>query len=373
MAHAYRFGIEEELFLASTRSRSAPREVPRDFHDEARRRLEAVEREMLQSQIEICTPPSASFSEARERLTALRSGLAGVARDYGLKVFAAGTHPTALWSEQKPTRKARYRKMIEDLQIVGRRSVVCGLHVHVEVPRPEARIDLMRRLLPFLPLLLALSTSSPFWERERTGLAGYRARVYAELPRTGLPELFEDMADYERYVAAMTQAKAVEDATFFWWHIRPSIRYPTLELRVADSCTRLSDSLAVAALFRCLVRLVERRPEIHAHMTGASRGFVMENLWRAEREGVHASLIDETSASAVPVRKAVDALLDLVAEDAAALGCESEVAHARHIARDGTSADRQLAVHEAALAAGKSPRVALSAVIDWLAEATKAG
>lgn len=367
MAHEYRFGIEEELFLADGRTRSAPRESVSDFHKAARSRLDGVERELLESQAEICSKPSTSFAETHEALAKLRTGLCAIGREHGLKVFAAGTHPTAVWTDQRETAKVRYRKMIETLQMVGRRSIVSGLHIHVEVPEPGQRIALINRLMPFLPVLLALSTSSPFYERHRTGLAGYRLRAYAELPRTGLPELFADDADFERYVRVMTRAGAIEDATFLWWHIRPSVRYPTLELRVADSCTRLKDTLAIAALYRCLVRLCVRRPELNAGPTGASRGFVMENLWRVQREGIHAALIDEAADEAVPLRRLVERLLDLVAEDAAALGCAAQVAHALTIVECGSSADGQIRAYEAAMAEGGSERKALSRVIDWLA------
>ncbi|PXW64211.1 carboxylate-amine ligase [Methylobacterium sp. B4] len=370
MAHEYRFGIEEELFLADGRTRSAPRESVSDFHKAARSRLDGVERELLESQAEICSKPSTSFAETHEALAKLRTGLCAIGREHGLKVFAAGTHPTAVWTDQRETAKVRYRKMIETLQMVGRRSIVSGLHIHVEVPEPGQRIALINRLMPFLPVLLALSTSSPFYERHRTGLAGYRLRAYAELPRTGLPELFADDADFERYVRVMTRAGAIEDATFLWWHIRPSVRYPTLELRVADSCTRLKDTLAIAALYRCLVRLCVRRPELNAGPTGASRGFVMENLWRVQREGIHAALIDEAADEAVPLRRLVERLLDLVAEDAAALGCAAQVAHALTIVECGSSADGQIRAYEAAMAEGGSERKALSRVIDWLARET---
>lgn len=370
MAHGYRFGIEEELFLASARTRTAPSDSVSAFHKAAHSRLEGVEREMLESQAEICSQPSESFAETHEALAKLRTGLCAIGREHGLKVFAAGTHPTAVWTDQRETAKVRYRKMIETLQMVGRRSIVSGLHIHVEVPEPAQRIALINRLMPFLPVLLALSTSSPFYERHRTGLSGYRLRAYAELPRTGLPELFDGGADFERYIRVMTRAGAIEDATYLWWHIRPSIRYPTLELRVADSCTRLRDTLAIAALYRCLVRLCVRRPELNAEPTGATRGFAMENLWRAQRDGVHAALIDEAAEEAVPVKRLVERLLDLVAEDAAALGCAAQVAHALTIAECGSSADGQIRTYEAALAAGRSERKALSCVIDWLARET---
>ena len=370
MAHQYRFGIEEELFLANARTRAAPEGSVAEFHRAAGHRLDGVERELLENQAEICSQPSVSFSETHEALARLRSGLCRIGREHGLKVFAAGTHPTAFWAKQRETSKLRYRKMIDNLQMVGRRSVVCGLHVHVEVPEPDERIALISRLMPHLPVLLALSTSSPFYDRHRTGLAGYRLRAYAELPRTGLPESFADAADFDRYVRVMTRSGAIEDATHLWWHIRPSVRYPTLELRVADSCTRLRDTLAIAALYRCLVRLCVRRPDLAPPPGGATRGFVEENLWRAQRDGVHASLIDAAAEEAVPVPRLVERLLDLTAEDAAALGCAAQVAHALTIANCGSSADGQIAAYEASLAAGGSERKALSCVIDWLARQT---
>ena len=373
MAHEFTFGIEEELFLANARSRATPGKSTDAFHAEARRRLKVAEREVLQSQVEIMTEPSTSFEETRRRYAELRAGLAEIAGTHGLKVFAAGTHPTATWQQQRETDKKRYKGIIDELQMVGRRWVVCGQHVHVEVPRPNARVDMMNRLLPFLPVLLALSTSSPFWERQRTGLAGYRLCAYAELPRTGLPQLFSDDEDYERYVRGMVKSGAVEDATHFWWHIRASARYPTIELRVADSCTRLDDTLAVAALYRCLVRLVDRRRDINAEMTGAVRGFVGENLWRVERSGVRAELIEGDKGRVVPLAKIVDGLLDLVAEDAEALDCEAELARVRDILHEGSSADHQVKVYEAALKGGASERVALARVVDWLAAETEGG
>ena len=161
------------------------------------------------------------------------------------------------------TKKDRYKTIMAQLQMAGRRGVVCGMHVHVEIPRPEKRVDLMNRLLPYMPVLLALSASSPFWQGRDTGLAAYRMSAFGEMPRTGLPDLFRDDKDYTRYVDTMTRAGAIADASFLWWTLRPSIHFPTLELRVADTCTRVEDTLAIAALYRCLVRLINKRPELN--------------------------------------------------------------------------------------------------------------
>lgn len=370
MNASYQFGIEEEYFLADAATRGTPRRRVAAFHAAAQARLPAVERELLQSQIEVSTAPSTSFRSAGEALGALRAGLAEIGRDHGVLVLAAGTHPVARWSRQRQTQKGRYDDIMREVRMLGRRSVVCGMHVHVEVPRPEVRVDLMNRLLPAMPLLLALSASSPFWQGQATGMAAYRLSVFGALPRTGLPDLFDGPEDYARYVDAMVRAGSIQDASFLWWTLRPSIRYPTLELRVADSCTLLGHTLAIAALYRCLVRLADRRPEWNRGLTGASRALVAENLWRAQRDGVRAELIDVATGDAQPFAACLDAALASVAEDADALGCAAEAAAAREIVGGGTSADRQAAAFNEARERGLDEREAAGAVVDWLAAAT---
>ena len=370
MDTSYRFGIEEEFFLADAGTRGTPRRSVKAFHAAARARLPSVERELLQSQVEIASPPSTDFGEAREVLAGLRTGLAQVGRENGILVLASGTHPVARWSRQVYTEAERYEGLMRDLRMLGRRNVVCGMHVHVEVPRPEARVDLMNRLLPFTPTLLALSTSSPFWQGRATGLSGYRLSAFGEMPRTGLPDLFESEADYARYVDVMTRAGAIRDASFLWWTLRPSLKYPTLELRVADACTRLGDTITIAALYRCLVRLVDRRTELNCGQTGADRAITAENLWRAQRDGVRAPMIDPATGETMPFAVHLDGLLALVAEDADALGCEAEVEAARGIAAGGTSSDVQAKVFGEARAREIGEREALGPVVDWLASTT---
>jgi glutamate---cysteine ligase / carboxylate-amine ligase len=375
MVASYRFGIEEEYFLADATTRGTPRpRAAAAFHEAAHAHLPQAERELLQSQVEVATPPSTSFDEARATLAELRAGLAEIGRAHGVLVFAAGTHPVARWSRQRTTEAARYEGITRELRMVGRRSVMCGMHVHVEVPRPEARIDIMTRLLPFLPLLLALSTSSPLWQGRETGLAGYRFTVFSDMPRAGLPELFAGPEDYDRYVAAMVAAGSIKDASFLWWALRPSMHYPTVELRILDGCTRLDDAIAIAALYRCLVRRVDRDPALNQGLTGGARALVAENLWRAQRDGVRAALIGVgTSPEVQPFAACLDAALALVADDAAALGCEREVEATRRIVAEGTSADRQIAVLTAARDQGMEAGQALGAVVDWLAATTAGG
>ncbi len=367
-AHSYRFGIEEEYFLADAETRGTPRGDLAGFHDQAAAHLPETGRELVAAQIEICTPPLDDAAEARENLGGQRVTLSRLAGEHGLRLLACGTHPLARWSGQTASDGQRYQGILSDVGIAARRALICGMHVHVEVPDPDARIDLMNRLLPFQPLLLALSASSPFWQGEASGLMAYRLSVFGELPRTGLPEIFSDAAAYERYVAIMTRSGAIADASFLWWSLRPSIKFPTLELRIADACTRLDDSLCIAALFRCLVRLCVRRPDLNAGLTGVSRLIALENLWHAQRDGVRAALIDESREAAVPFPEALEAVLALIAEDAAALGCLPQVQRARAIVSEGTSADGQVGAFEAAQAAGLGDGAGLRAVVDWIAE-----
>jgi glutamate---cysteine ligase / carboxylate-amine ligase len=370
MGHRYQFGIEEEMFLADAATRGTPGRSLRAFHAAVRSRLPKTERELLQSQVEIASPPATSFEDARSSLRHQRAGLAALGRDNGLLLLASGTHPRALWSRQKRTPKARYQALGDEMQMIAHRDFVCGMHVHVEVPDPNGRVDLMNRLLPYTPLFLALSASSPFWQGRNTGLAAYRMSVWGEMPRTGLPELFSSTDQYDRYVATMVRAGAIKDASFLWWTLRPSIRYPTLELRVADSCTNLEDALGIAALYRCLVRLVVREATLNKGMTGVSRAIVSENLWRAQRDGVRASFIDEETGSAVSCEEYLNALLDQIAEDAIELECVAEIGRTRRIVASGTSADHQLDVLASSKESGATDRDAVISVVDWIAHVT---
>lgn len=371
MTGEFRFGIEEEYFVNDASRRDAARARVKEFFAQCRKDLPSdVQPEMLEPQIEIATKPAFDFSEARAQLVSLRSAVGEIARQHDLSVMASGTHPLAIWSRIKPNNQPRYGKLIHDLQMVGSRTVVCGMHVHVEVPDLEARVDLMNRMQPYLPLLLALSTSSPFWQAQRTGLLGYRLAAYRELPRTGLPDLFANAADYQRYIDTLVAARAIENSSYVWWVIRPSLKHPTLELRVADSCTRIDDTIAIAALYRCLVRHLSRDPGLNAGQTGASRAINDENSWRAQRYGIHGSFVDEATRSAKPLRQMLDEVLALVAEDAEALGCRRELDLARWIVARGTSADQQLTLYTEALGRGLSNRDALASVVDWLSAET---
>ena len=371
MSWDFKFGIEEEYFVNDAPKRDIAKGKIREFFTSCRENISGdIQPEMLEPQIEIATKPSLEFSEARTRLASLRSSVGAVARDFNLSIMASGTHPLAVWSRVRPTAQPRYGKVMHDLQMLGSRNVLCGMHVHVEVPDLGMRVDIMNRIQPYLPLLLALSTSSPFWQAQRTGLLGYRLAAYRELPRTGFPDLFENEQDYQRYIDTLVSARAIENSSYVWWVIRPSLKHPTLELRVADSCTRLDDTIAIAALYRCLVRRLSLNTSLNAGQTGASRAINDENGWRAQRYGIHGSFVDEKTRTAKPVRELLEETLDLVAEDAKVLGCQRELDLARWIVARGTSADQQLTLYTEAVGRGLSNRDALVGVVDWLSAET---
>ena len=371
MSWDFKFGIEEEYFVNDAPKRDIAKGKIREFFTSCRENISGdIQPEMLEPQIEIATTPSLEFSEARTQLSTLRSSVGAVARDFNLSIMASGTHPLAVWSRVRPTAQPRYGKVMHDLQMLGSRNVLCGMHVHVEVPDLGMRVDIMNRIQPYLPLLLALSTSSPFWQAQRTGLLGYRLAAYRELPRTGFPDLFENEQDYQRYIDTLVAARAIENSSYVWWVIRPSLKHPTLELRVADSCTRLDDTIAIAALYRCLVRRLSLNTSLNAGQTGASRAINDENGWRAQRYGIHGSFVDEKTRTAKPVRELLEETLDLVAEDAKALGCQRELDLARWIVARGTSADQQLTLYTEAVGRGLSNRDALAGVVDWLSAET---
>jgi len=371
MSWDFKFGIEEEYFVNDAAKRDVAKGRIKEFFASCREQLsDDIQPEMLEPQIEIATKPMVDFAEARAQLSGLRSSVGAIAREYNLSIMASGTHPLAVWSRVRPNAQPRYGKVMHDLQMLGSRTVLCGMHVHVEVPDLAVRVDIMNRIQPYLPLLLALSTSSPFWQAQRTGLLGYRLAAYRELPRTGLPDLFAGAEDYQRYIDTLVAARAIENSSYVWWVIRPSLKHPTLELRVADSCTRVDDTIAIAALYRCLVRRLSLDPTINAGQTGASRAINDENSWRAMRYGIHGSFVDEKTRSAKPVRELLDEVLEMIRDDARELGCEREVDLARWIVARGTSADRQLTLYTEALGRGLSSRDALAGVVDWLSAET---
>ena len=371
---SFSLGVEEEYLLVDRGTRDLVSEPQPELIERFERELGGhFSPEFLRPQVEVGTPVRDSTAEIRADLEHLRGTVAGIAGGHGLGLIAASTHPFARWRDQKHTDKPRYNILQEDMQVVAQRLLICGMHVHVGIEDDELRVDILNQVSYFLPHLLALSTSSPFWEGTETGLQSYRLCVFDELPRTGLPERFESHDEYRRTVDLMTAAGLIEDATKLWWDVRPSARFPTLEMRVTDVCTRLKDALCCTALFRCICRMLYRLRRDNQRWRIYTRTLVDENRWRAQRYGIDEGMVDFGRGEIVPFPRLVDELLELVREDAEHFGCVAEVEHARTIVQRGTSSHMQAAVYRKALRDGATREEALRGVVDFLMEATVTG
>jgi carboxylate-amine ligase len=367
---AFSIGIEEEYLLVDPTTGELVEDPPPPLMAEAEAALGGqVSPEFMQCQIEVGTRVCANITEARDDLKRLRSTVARIARRHGLAPIAASTHPFANWDRQQHTHKERYEVLARDLQRVARRLLISGMHVHVGIGDDDLRIDLLGQVGYFLPHLLALSTSSPFWRGTDTGLKSYRIAVWDELPRTGLPEQLDSYGLYTRLVDAMVGAGLIGDATKIWWDVRPSARHPTLEMRITDLCTRLEDTVCLAAIYTCILRMLYRLRRNNQRWRRYPAMLINENRWRAQRYGFDEGLVDFGLGRVVPCADLLEELLAYIEEDAAALDCEAEVAHARTILARGTSAHRQLAIYNTAVANGTEPTKALRAVVrDLVAE-----
>ena len=364
---SWTMGIEEEYLLVEPESGELIAEQPPGILEKvADLHHGLVARELFSSQIEIGTGICTDFKHLRADIGLLRLAVTEAAAEYGMAPIAASSHPFARWQQQQVTEGERYQALAEALAGVSRRLIISGLHVHVGIDDPDLRVDLMGQVAYFLPHLLALSTSSPFWEGRDTGLKSYRMAVFRALPRTGLPERFDSWSDFRRHVEVLVGAGVIEDSSKVWWDIRPSERYPTLEMRVTDLPTRMEDTVCVAALYVCLLRMLWRLKVENRRWRSYANFLVSENLWRAQRYGISNTLIDFGQGTMVPFPDLVEEIIELVRPDAEALDCVTEVEHARTICQRGTSADRQLAVYYGALEEGATDAEALSAVVKTL-------
>lgn len=367
-------GIEEEYLLVDPITFDLVVSPDPGFMPACKRALgDQATPEMLQAQVEVGTAVCPDIGTARTELVRLRSTVSRIARDYGMALVAASTHPSASWPDQRNTDKERYRRLTEDYQALARRQLISGMHVHAEIGDEDLRVDLMNQVGYFLPHLLALSTSSPFWDGQETGLKSIRPSVSDDLPRSGSPEKFASWREWQRLLEVLAEVGLVTDATKIWWDIRPSAKHPTLELRITDICTDLEDALTVAALYQSLLHHLWRLRTRNQSWRLYRRILIEENKWRAQRWGVEAQLADFAAGCLKPMTALIDELITLVRDDAAELGCLAEVERARKIVSDGASADRQLAVYHKALADGANTEEARRAVVRWLSQATLVG
>ena len=371
---AFTIGVEEEYLLVDKETRALVVDPPKALMAEAEAKCGSqVTSELLRSQIEVGTKVCNNVQEARQELSQLRSSIIDVADRHGLAPIAASTHPFSKWTEQKHTDKERYSELAHEMQGAARRLVICGMHVHVGIDDDELRIDLMNQVSYFLPHLLALSCSSPFWAGRDTGLKSYRLTIFDALPRTGLPERFASWAEYQRHINILVDSGLIQDSTRIWWDLRPSARFPTLETRIMDVCTRLDDTIALTALLVCIMRMLYRLRTRNQRWRIYTPMLIRENRWRAMRYSFDEGMIDLAKGVIVPFEDLIDEMLTHVSEDAEALGCENELANLRQILSRGTSAHRQLKDYELERASGASIEDSLKAVVDTLIADTAEG
>jgi len=367
-------GVEEEYLLVNPVTRNAVVSPPKRFMKACQAAIgDRVTPEFLRCQVEIATDICDSVPAAQEQIANLRGEIARIAESMDMALMAASTHPFTPWKRQRPTEGERYEQLDSDMQGAIRRMMICGMHVHVGLEDPEHRIDVQNQIRYFLPHMLALTTSSPFWEGQAMGMKSYRLSVFDGMPRTGIPEEIESYSEYERLINAIIAAGAIEDSTKIWWDIRPSANFPTLEMRVCDVCTRLEDAMAVTAIYQALTRRILRLKKDNMKWRVYPAFLISENRWMAQRHGVSGRLIDFGSGKAVPYPDILEELISWISEDADALGCLAEVEHARTIVTRGSSACRQNEIYEQARTAGLRKRDAFNAVVDDLVKETVVG
>ena len=364
---AITIGIEEEYLLVNPETRSLESRPPKGFMTRCKDVLgPKVTHEFLQSQVEIGTGVCSTIGEARAELFELRRAVADAAEEFGMRMIAASTHPWSHWRDQEPVDMDRYRILGAEHRSLARRMAICGMHVHAGIDDKNRRIDLMSQASYFMPHLLALSASSPFWEGHDTGLKAFRPIIIGDLPRSGLPESFESWNDWTELLDDLEATGMVTDPSKIWWDLRPSARHPTLEIRICDICTWAEDGLTIAALYQSILAFLHHLREENQRWRHYRRILILENKWRAQRYGAEAELADFGKRKVLPFPDLIDELVELLRPHAERLECIAEIEHARMIARRGTSADQQLRIYQEALDGGASDQEAQVAVVDWL-------
>ncbi|HEV2712743.1 MAG TPA: carboxylate-amine ligase [Gaiellaceae bacterium] len=347
---AYTLGVEEEYMLLDPESFDLVQRIDTvlaaivGHEDEAR-----MKPELMQSVLEVATPVCRTAADAGRELRRLRRRVREIAADNGLRVGSAGTHPFSLFERQRITARDRYRALVDQMQYVARRELIFGLHVHVAVDDPDKAIDVVNGVLVDLPLLLALSASSPFWRGEPTGLASTRQPIFAAFPRSGPPPRFRDYADYAEVIGYLEHTGCIADYTHIWWDIRPHPKLGTVEIRICDGVTRVEDAIAIAAFCQALVKHYSELHDEEGEVPGFHRILTTENKWLAVRYGLEAPIMDlETRhRNRVPVAQLVRRRLRDLEPHARELGSERELEGIMEILRRGNGSDRQLRVYNA--------------------------
>ncbi|MGH9904701.1 MAG: carboxylate-amine ligase [Pyrinomonadaceae bacterium] len=362
MFDQFTLGIEEEFQIVDPQTRELRSHVAEILEEGTMLLGEQIKPEMIQSMIEVGTGICRNIQEAREDITRLRSIISGLARKNGLAIVAASTHPISRWQDQKIFDDERYELLVQELQTVARSLLIFGLHVHVGIADKERAVHIMNAARYFLPHVLALTTSSPFWMAHNTGLKSYRSEVFKQFPRTDIPDHFDSHVSFQRYVDLLVKTGCIDNGKKIWWDIRPHPFFPTLEFRVCDIPTRVDDTIAIAALFQAIVAKLNTLIERNLGFRLYRRMLIQENKWRAVRYGLDGKLIDFGKQKEVPVKDLILELLEFVDDVLDPLGSRKEIEHIHTILQRGTSADEQLEVYHQT---GE-----LNAVVDRLMERT---
>ena len=365
MAHAFTVGVEEEFQIVDPETLELRSHVSELLASSAPAFGDQVKREMHQSIVEVGTKICSGVEELAEEIIRNRRDLADAAERVGLRIAAAGTHPFSNWMDQVISPGERYENIVEELQQLARSLLIFGLHIHVAVPDRTSTIELLNEVRYFLPHLLALSTSSPFWQGRDTGLKSYRTTVFRRFPRSGIPDQFDSWSEYEEYLNTLVELNCIDDGKKVWWDLRPHPLFGTLEFRICDVPTSPRVTVALAALAQALVVKLYRLRRSNLGFRIYSRALVEENKWRAARYGLDGRLIDFGKRTEVPMRELALELLEFVDDVVDELGSRNALSYVHTILAEGTSADRQLAVYK--------QTGDLRAVVRWLVDETRAG
>ena len=341
-------GIEEEYQTVDPETRDLKSHISAEIIRKGRMLLEErVKPEMHQSVGEIGTGTCSNIQEAKAEIRDIRQQIVTLARANGLRLAAGGTHPFAHWAKQEIYPDDRYRIIVEDMKMVARANLIFGLHVHIGVEDCETAIQIMNGARYFLPHILALSTSSPFWMGMDSGLRSYRCKVFDKFPRTNIPDVYSSWSEFENYVDLLIRTKCIDNAKKIWWDIRPHPHFPTLEFRICDMPMRLEETIAIAALCQAVIAKLYQLHERNLSFRHYSRALIMENKWRAARYGLEGKLIDFGKQQEVPVRQLIAEIREFVSDVVEELGSGQEIAYIDRILEEGSGADRQLRVfHE---------------------------
>ena len=344
--HVFTLGIEEEIQIIDPETRELRSHIQEILAYGRMLLKEQVKAEMHQSVVELGTEICGDVGMARQQVVQLRSQLAMLAARDGLEIASAGTHPFSHWMDQLITAGERYSTIVNDLQQIARANLIFGLHVHVGIPDSEEGIQLMNQARYFLPHIYALSVNSPFWLGQNTGFKAYRHNIFERFPRTGIPDEFESLSEYEDYLKLLVSTNCIDNAKKIWWDIRLHPFYDTLEFRICDAQSRVDDTIALAALMQAVIFKLHKLLRQNVSFRIYRRRVIDENRWRASRYGVDGKLIDFGRCREVETRSLIHEILEFVAPEVDELGSGREIEHIERILTQGTGADRQLAVWE---------------------------